>query len=343
MSAVGQKYELTPEDFTSIRDYIHDKAGIFFNEKKMYLLQSRLSKRMEQLGVASFRDYFYRVKYDTSHAEFNQLMNLVTTNETYFYRNEPQLESFASEALPEILSRKRATGGPKTLKIWSAGCSTGEEPYTLGMIVREAIGAEPGWQIEIIANDISENVLAQARLGEYHGATLRYVPKSIIGRYFEQCGEKYRVTPEIRGLVKFVQLNLNETHKLSMYRDLDVIFCRNVMIYFSEEVKKRIVKGYYQALAPGGLMYIGHSETLHGISKSFKLRYFKGALVYEKEAAGGLIGAEAKRERSGADTTKQSASPAAGAPSGAQRAMELLAKIKANREAQQKLAQNVNG
>lgn len=339
MSAMGKQYELTPEEFTLIRDFVHDKAGIFFNEKKMYLLESRLTRRMETLGVASFRDYFYRVKYDTSQSEFNHLMTLITTNETYFFRNEPQLESFAKEALPMILEQKKESGAPKTLRIWSAGCSTGEEPYTLAIIVLEAIKNDPRWTLEIIANDISEAVLAKARKGEYSGQTLRYVPKPILERYYEKHEEMYRVTSEVKSKVKFVHLNLNETHKLAMYKNLDVIFCRNVMIYFSEEVKKRIVKGYYQALAPGGLMYIGHSETLHGVSKSFKLRYFKGALVYEKEA-GAAAPAAAKPVKSALTASATSAGANDTAPSsGAERAMALLEKLKASREAQ-KTVQN---
>ena len=290
---------------------------------------------MEELGVASFKDYFYRVKYDASHEEFNHLMNLVTTNETYYFRNEPQLEAFATDALPKMIAAKRKSGGAKTLKIWSAGCSTGEEPYTLGILILEALKGETGWQIEIIANDISEEVLHKARKGEYAGITLRYVKPVILAKHFEKDGEKYRVSTKIKSMVKFVQLNLNETHKFAMYRNLDFIFCRNVIIYFSEDVKKRIMKGFYQALAPGGLLFIGHSETLHGISKSFKLRYLNGSLAYEKADV---------KQKDAASTLEVRPTVSGAAKSdgktGAQRAIELLAKIRANRAEKEELAQS---
>ncbi len=346
MPPIGEQRTLNIEEFRTIRDYIHEKSGMFFGDNKLYLLQSRLSKRMEQLGVATYRDYFYRVKYDTSHREFDELMNLVTTNETYYLRNEPQLEAFATAVLPEILETKRKKRGPKTLRIWSAGCSTGEEPYTLGIIVREALRAEAGWNVEIIANDISEQVLQRARTGEYEGATLRYVSADKLNRYFDKTGETYRVKQDIKSLVKFVQLNLNDTQKLSMYKNLDVIFCRNVMIYFSDDVKRKIVRAFYQSLAAGGQMLIGHSETLHGISKAFKLKYYKGALVYVKDE-----GTEDKvgSSRVSAAVSQRPVSSGVGrsgakAPvSGATKALELLAKIKAKQEAQKTLAGKIGG
>lgn len=335
MLAAGQQHVLSLEDFKTIRDFIHEKSGMYFAESKMYLLQSRLGNRMEELGVASFKDYFYRVKYDSSHKEFNSLMNLVTTNETYYFRNEPQLESFASDALPKLIAEKKKNGS-KSIRIWSAGCSTGEEPYTLGILILEALKGELGWQIEIIANDISEEVLQKARKAEYGGITLRYVKPEILDKHFVKTGDKYRVSTKIKAMVKFVQLNLNETHKFSMYRNLDFIFCRNVIIYFSEDVKKRIMKGFYQSLAPGGLLFIGHSETLHGISKSFKLRYLNGSLAYEKADGKGscvTVAASAKVRPAASNTAMSDGM------TGAQRAIELLAKIRANRAAQEMLTQ----
>lgn len=328
MTTILKTLELSLEDFQLLREYIHEKSGMYFQDRKLYLLQSRLSKRMEELGITSFRDYFYTIKYDTSKAEFHQLMNLVTTNETYFFRNEPQLEAFRDATLPEIIARKKHSKGIKTLRIWSAGCSTGEEPYTIAMIIKDAIKNESGWHIEIIANDISESVLHAARKGEYAGQSLRHVSGDHLSRYFLKRGDAYTVLPEIKSMVKFVQLNLNDTGKLSMYNNLDVIFCRNVMIYFSDEVKKRIVKAFYQALLTNGLLIIGHSESLHGVSKSFKLKYFKGSLMYLKEGTAAAI----------ADTDsvqEQEAAIRATAEGGASRAIKLLEKIRADRAAKQ--------
>ncbi len=346
MPSIGDQRTLSIEEFRTIRDFIHEKAGMYFGDNKLYLIQSRLTKRMDQLGVATYRDYFYRVKYDTSQREFHELMNLVTTNETYYFRNEPQLDAFATAVLPEIIENKRKGRGPKTLRIWSAGCSTGEEPYTLGILVKQALKGEAGWNVEIIANDISEKALHRARAGEYEGATLRYVNPVVLKDYFDKEGDAFRIKREIKSLVKFVQLNLNETRKLSMYKNLDVIFCRNVMIYFSDEVKRKIVRAFYQSLANGGQMLIGHSETLHGISKAFKLKYYKGALVYMKEEGVTDRAGHATESSKSATSTPGSAprrAPVRASSGGASKALELLAKIKAKQDAQRTLAGKIGG
>lgn len=262
---------------------MHEKSGMYFAENKKYLIENRLSKRMAALGIKSYKDYFYHVKYDTTLKEFNMLMNLVTTNETSFYRNPPQLKSFQEEVLPLVIAKKRERNEPKRLRIWSAGCSTGEEPYTLAMIALEVIGETSGWQIEIIANDISEQVLYAARKGVFNEMTLRTTPPDIVRKYFTDNGTSYTISEKVKRLVKFSQVNLSDRRQMTQMNNFDFVFCRNVMIYFSDEVKKQIVKGYYNALGPRGYFFIGHSESLHGISRSFKLVYFKNALVYHKE------------------------------------------------------------
>jgi chemotaxis protein methyltransferase CheR len=312
MYAFSQDPELSKEEFDLFREFIHEKAGIHFADNKMYLLKNRLAKRMQDLGVKSYKDYFYRVKYDVTMKEFNQLMNLVTTNETSFFRNPPQLKSFSEEALSRVVQDKLSGKGTKTLKIWSAGCSTGEEPYTLAILVLEYLKSTIGWNVEIIACDISEGVLSAARTGVYGDITLRTTPPNIRERYFTQNEGKYHIVPEVKKLVRFGHLNLNDSRKLSMYSDMDFVFCRNVMIYFSDDVKKKIVRGFYNALKPGGYLYIGHSESLHGISKAFKLVYFKNALVYHKEA-----------KRAASDATAEAASE-----QGVGKAMDLLKQIK---------------
>ncbi len=312
--------EMTPEEFVLIRDFIHDRSGIYFTESKAYLVRNRLARRMADLQIKTVQDYFYHVKYDLTLNEFNRLMDLVTTNETSFFRNEPQLLSFSDEVLPLLIDEKMKQIGPRTLRIWSAGCSSGEEPYTLAIILLEKLRTVAGWNIEIIANDISEQVLQKARVGEYSGSTLRNVKPEILARYFIKENEGYRVRPEVQSLVKFSHMNLNDPRKLSVVSNVDVIFCRNVMIYFSDEVKKQLVRGFYNALHPGGYFYIGHAETLHGISKAFRLVYFKNALVYQKEAV--LAPNRTVPESSHISGNTSSAA------SGAVRAMDLLSKIK---------------
>ncbi len=325
LTASAAEPEMTAEEFEMIRDFIHEKSGIFFAENKMYLLKNRLIKRMASLEIKTYKDYFYHVKYDTSMAEFKELMNQITTNETSFFRNEPQLLSFSDEVLPLIIKSGQESKGQKSIKIWSAGCSTGEEPYTLAMMIIDKLGSLNGWRVEIIANDISEQVLQVARRGEYSGITMRNVKPTILSRFFDKDGEVYRVKPEVKSLVKFSHINLSDARQMSMHSGFDVIFCRNVMIYFSDEVKRQIVRGYYNSLKPGGYFYIGHSETLHGISKAFKLVYFKNALVYQKEA----VTSGASGRTAGTGTKSVAAIGAAeGAAGGARRAIDLLSKIK---------------
>ncbi len=312
--------EMTPDEFVMIRDFILEKSGIYFAENKMYLVRNRLAKRMAELQIKTVRDYFYHVKYDLSLREFNKLMDLVTTNETSFFRNEPQLLSFSDEVLPLLVEEKMKERGSKSLRIWSAGCSTGEEPYTLAVIVLECLKSLAGWNVEIVANDISEQVLQKARQGEYSGITLRNIKPELLARYFTKDGDSYRVKPEVQALVKFSHMNLNDSRKISVVSNMDAIFCRNVMIYFTEEVKKQLVRGFYNALRPGGYFYIGHAETLHGVSKAFKLVYFKNALVYQKEATITPVRLET--------VAPQPATNTSSAASGAVRAMDLLSKIK---------------
>jgi chemotaxis protein methyltransferase CheR len=307
------------EEFVMLRDFIHERSGIFFAENKTYLLKNRLVKRMADLGIKSFRDYFYRVKYDTSLGEFKELMNLITTNETSFFRNVPQLLSFSHEALPLLVKEKSEAGGVRTIRVWSAGCSTGEEPYTLAMMIMEELASLADWKVEVIANDISEQVLMKARQGEYSGITLRNVKPATLDRFFDKNGDTFRVKPQVKALVKFSHINLNEPRQMSMHSGFDAIFCRNVMIYFSDGVKRQIVRGFYNSLRPGGYFYIGHSETLHGVSKAFKLVYFKNALVYQKEAVDSTAAAPDAAARLNC-TAKDTG--------GARRAMDLLSKIR---------------
>ncbi len=317
---------MTTNEFEMFRDYIHEKCGILFADNKVYLLKNRLHKRMEELQISDYKDYFFYVKYDKSMKEFNKLMVQITTNETSFYRNEPQLLSFSEELIPKLVNKKEKNNEPKNFRIWSAGCSTGEEPYTLGILLLEALAGRPDWTIEIIANDISEQVLHTARAGEYKGNTLRNMKPEILKKYFVEKGEFWKVKPELKSLIKFSLMNLNEPRRLAMNGKFDVVFCRNVMIYFSSEVKKQIVRGFFNALNPGGYFYIGHSETMHGVSKAFKLVYFKNALVYYKEP----ISATAKVETTSTKELHEH-TPSAITNSnkdGAKRAMALLSKIK---------------
>jgi len=274
--------QLTDGDFKLFRDYVHDTCGIYFEDNKMYLMQSRLSRRLNDLGIKSFRDYYYHVKFDNSRQEFNNLINIITTNETSFFRNEPQMESFANDILPLVINEKKKNND-KTLKIWSAGCSTGEEPYTLAIVLIEKLKSTNFPEVKIFANDISQKVLQTARKGVYHESRLSNVKPEIVKKYFTKESNNYIVKQEIKNLINYSQMNLNDNNQFILHQNMDFVFCRNVMIYFSQEAKKRLVRNFYEIMNPGGYLYLGHSESLHGISKAFKLKFYNNCLTYQKD------------------------------------------------------------
>lgn len=274
--------QLTDGDFKLFRDYVHENCGIYFEDNKMYLMQNRLSRRLNELGIKSFRDYYYHVKYDNSRQEFNNLINIITTNETSFFRNEQQLDSFSNVILPKVINDKRKEKN-NTIKIWSAGCSSGEEPYTLAMLLVEKLKSVNYLDIQIFANDISQRVLHSARQGLYPRSRMENVRPDILKKYFSYDGQNYKVNPDIKRLINFSQMNLNDQNQFVLLQNMDFVFCRNVMIYFSEDSKKRLVRNFYNILKPGGYLFLGHSESLHGISKSFKLKFYNNCLSYQKE------------------------------------------------------------
>lgn len=277
-------YKISDEEFTQLRDFIYKQSGIYIGDNRKYLLENRLRNRLTELNLKSFGEYYYFLQYDRSkREELNKLFEVVTTNETSFYRNPPQLKVFEEKVLSEIFDRQRKSG-QKRLRIWSAGCSTGEEPYTLAIQIHEVLRTElPSWDIKITANDLSENVLSSARRGVYSEYALRTTPKEIISKYFTQEDVGFKVKPEVKKLVSFGQINLNDRTQIKRIERSHVVFCRNVIIYFDDDMKKRVIGAFYDNLLPGGYLIIGHSESLHNISRAFKPMHHPGAIVYKKE------------------------------------------------------------
>lgn len=276
--------QMTDETFWLLRDFVYEHSGIYFADNKKPQLENRLSLRLRANNLPDFDKYYYLLKYDPQAArELRALFDSVTTNETSFFRSPPQIQAFQEKVLPEIIERRGAES-EKTLRLWSAGCSTGDEPYTMGIVVREVFKeALAGWDIRIFASDISEKALKSARSAQYSEYTLRSVPPEIKRKYFTQNGSQYTVNEEIRTLVDLQYLNFNDAARVRLMKGFDVIFCRNVLIYFDDEAKKRFVAQLYDNLNPGGYLFIGHSESLHNISRAFKLVHFPGALGYKKE------------------------------------------------------------
>ena len=275
--------ELSTDHFDKLAQQIYQRLGLHFEDKKTYFLQKRVEKRMEALGFQDPQEYVFLLCFaDPEGKEMQALANLITTNETYMFREYEQLEAFANCCLPEVLSAKQ-TRGEQRLRIWSAGCSSGEEAYTLAMILQEVFPQSQYWDCEIMATDIDENMLAHARRARYWSRSVRDVPAQYIEKYLIKEGESYLVRPKTASLVRFAHLNLHDRMAMRAMRDFDFVFCRNVLIYFDDHSRKAAVDNFYNSLNRGGYIFLGHSESVGRISSAFKLKRVEDHLVYAKE------------------------------------------------------------
>lgn len=273
---------LQDHEFESLRDFIWEKSGLFFEAAKRQYVWRRVHNRMRLLGCHDVKEYARLMREDSSETELQELLNVLTTTETYFFRNDPQLRAFQEEILPALLQRKQAQG-ERRLRFWSAGCASGEEPYTLGMILRECLPEIDRWSITVVGTDINTLALQRAREGVYSGRSFRETPAHYLAKYFTVEGDQYRLHDVIKKMVTFRVGNLMDVEEVALMRPVDCIFCRNVLIYFNVESCQKVIKMFYDTLAPQGYLLLGHSESLYRISAIFQLVKLKHSLVYYKE------------------------------------------------------------
>ena len=265
--------------FRVLRDFIYEISGIFFSEDTKPILESRLQQNIKNRQLTNFGDYYYFLKYDRKKDEEIALMiDTITIHETYFFRENKQLETFMDEVMPELHDRARKNG---RLRIWSAGCSTGEEPYTLSMLFLEH-RLFKGLPVEIYATDISRASLSSARRGVYREPSFRAIDPYFQKTYFTKEQNEFRIDDRVKQPVVFLHLNLYEIEKWGLLPEMDAIFCRNVIIYFDAASKRRSIDGFYQKLQPGGFLLLGHSESLIALSTKYTLRNFKHDLLYQR-------------------------------------------------------------
>ncbi len=270
---------LTEEEFQKFAKIIHEESGIFLKDTKITLLSNRLRKRLLALNIAEFSDYYRYIEKLAPREktiEYEKMLDVVSTNETYFFRIESHFDALTRRCLPEIARIKR----DKKLRIWSAACSSGEEPYSIAISVKENSYLFPGWDIEILATDIAPSVLDFARVGEYSGRRIEKVPPEIFKRYFNKKKDDppvYTIKDFIKKMVSFQYHNF---FKDQFPKDIDIIFCRNVMIYFDKKHQIDLIKKFYQSILDHGYLFIGHSETLHGISDDFTYTKIMDAPIY---------------------------------------------------------------
>ena len=274
---------MTKETFNRLRDFIYEHSGIMFGDAKQYLLESRLSARLAELELDNYEQYYmllttgpYRVD------EQRTLFSRITINETSFFRNMPQLEAFEKLILPKLIEARAAT---RRLSIWSAACSTGEEPLTLAILVHRVLGAQlRDWNVEVLGTDISERALLKAQEGVYGAYATRSVPPLLLNQYFEGEGEEIRVIPEVRKLVRFDHQNLMDHAGARRRGTWDAIFCRNVLIYFDDTARSSCFSLFHKQLNPDGVLVLGHSEQVRS-SEQFVPRPEPGAFAYMRADA----------------------------------------------------------
>lgn len=274
---------LTDATFVSLRDVIYKITGIYYTESKKYLLEGRIARRVAARNLHSFEEYVNFLTSPSGRQEMNELFEAITINETYFFRAEQQFEAFEKIIIPEILKPRIYLPMP-IVRIWSAASSTGEEAYTLAIIILEKLKPlYPKVQFQILASDINNAVLNTARKGVFKEYSVRNIPQPYLVKYFTKVGQTYVLDEEVKKMVRFMNINLYDPVQMRTITSCDVVFCCNVLIYFDMPSKQQVVSYLYDALNKGGYLFIGYSESLHGISKAFKLIHLPKAMAYKKE------------------------------------------------------------
>ena len=270
---------ISDEDFQKFREFFYRKTGIQFESTKRYFVDKRLVERIVETGNETFRGYFTLLRFQASGEELQQLTNLMTVNETYFFREEYQFKCLVESILPEITTRKT---DHSPLRIWIMPSSSGEEAYSVAIYLLEYWAGINDWDIEIISSDIDTRILTHARKGLYSARSVQALPAKFLLRYFKRTEEGYQINEDLRQSVEFTRVNLVERADTRAYRNFDVIFCRNLLIYFDDISRKAAAETFYDALKPGGYICLGHSESMSRISSLYKVRKFPEAIVYQK-------------------------------------------------------------
>jgi chemotaxis protein methyltransferase CheR len=274
---------ISKEDFLKFREFFYRKTGIQFDDSKRYFVDRRLIERVEATDSGNFRNYFMMLRFETSGEEIQTLTNLMTVNETYFFREEYQFKCMVNSILPEIVKLKKDSS---PIRIWSMPSSSGEEPYSIAMYLLEYWPGINQWDVEIISSDIDTKILAQARRGCYSPRSVANLPKSLLGKYFRPSGPDYQICEDLRQAVEFTRVNLMNAADVRGYRGFDLIFCRNLLIYFDDLSRRQAADTFYDALHPGGFLCLGHSESMSRISSLYKARKFSDSVVYQKIGEG---------------------------------------------------------
>jgi len=282
--APAKSVEAVDPVYRQIRDLVYKVSGIYKSEEKLYLLADGCGRRMKQLGARTARDYWDQLTAQPSRdGELRQLLNEITIGETCLFRSQPQLDALRKVILPEIVAEKTKQI-TKRLRIWSAGCSTGEESYTLAMnMLEESERLLKGWTVEILATDLNDRSIETAKAGVYGDYAVRNTSDYYKRKYFSTADEKkLQVRPEVKKLVTFSRLNLQDDSKMLFMKGLDLVFCCNVLIYLDGVSKAKVINHFFSNLNFGGYFFLGTSESLMKLNDQFHLVHFPGTIAYWK-------------------------------------------------------------
>ncbi|MFZ0737700.1 MAG: protein-glutamate O-methyltransferase CheR [Candidatus Acidiferrales bacterium] len=279
----GLSDDLKDPAYLRIRDIIYAASGIYQPDEKLYLLAERSHRRMNAVGVRTVRDYHHLLTTSpTRDAELRLLLNEITIGETYMFRAPAQLEALRKVILPQLIEA-RGKSGVKRIRVWSAGCSTGEEPYTLAMFfLEESCRLLDGWSVEIVATDLNDNSIHAAEAGLYGDYAMKNTPEPMRRKYFRPEGSKFQASDELRERIQFRRLNMKDDAKMLFMKGMDIIFCCNVLIYFDKASKSRVVKHFFANLIHGGYLFLGNAESLYQMNDDFHLVHFPGVTGYWK-------------------------------------------------------------
>jgi chemotaxis protein methyltransferase CheR len=271
---------ISQEDFATFRDFFRRRTGIYFEDTKRYFVDRRLEGRILATAHTTCRQYLSFVQFQASQLEFQKLVNVMTVNETYFYREDYQLKTLVDEVMDEVLRRK---GRDRPLRIWSMPCSTGEEPYSIGIYLLENWPKIHEVDVEIVGSDINSEVVAACQRGVYTAYALRAMSPQLIQKYFTRLADgNFSISDDLRGAIRFTVTNVADPDQTRAFRDYDIVFCRNLLIYFDDVTRREAVENLYGVLNPGGYLFLGHSESMSRISSLFNVASASSFLCYQK-------------------------------------------------------------
>jgi chemotaxis protein methyltransferase CheR len=283
-AALARRELITDSDFLKFRDFFYRKTGIHFDEAKRYFVDKRLVERIEATGSEDFRAYFIALRFEAKGEELQQLVNLMTVNETYFFREAYQFDCMVNNMLSEVAKRKRPGG---RIRIWSIPSSTGEEPYSIAIYLLERWPLINDYEVEILSSDIDTTVLSAAQRGIYSARSVGQLPKEYLNKYFTKRNDnEFAISRDLVAAVEFTRVNLTDANDTRRFRDIDLIFCRNLLIYFDDLSRRVAAEAMYDAMSPGGFICLGHSESMSRITSLFQVRRFADAMVYQKPLTG---------------------------------------------------------